>query len=82
MTKPQLHSLPSASRSNQRPPANGSMMASVAIVSPMWWLSSGHHVLKPAVKTSNARSGVALTVMLRRAATVVSVMSPPSRPRA
>ena len=57
VTKPQSHSLPSASRSNQRPPARGSMIASAAIALPMWWLSSGHQVLKPAVKTSNARSG-------------------------
>ena len=35
VTKPQSHSWPSASRSNQRPPANGSITTSTAIVSPM-----------------------------------------------
>ena len=57
------------------------MKTSTAIVSPMWWLSIGHQELKPAVKTSNARSGEALTVTLRvTAERVASVIDPPSRP--
>src|SRR4051812_24889603 len=35
----------------------------------MWWDASGHHVLIPAVKTSNARSGGACTRTLWRTAT-------------
>ena len=81
VTKPHSHSAPSASRSNQRPPARGSIATSTAIVSPMWWLSIGDQVLKPAVNTSKARSGDACTVTLRLTEVrVASVIDPPSRP--
>ena len=38
-TRPQSHSAPSGARSNQRPPARGSMTTASGSASPMWWLS-------------------------------------------
>ena len=50
----QSRSLPSTPRSNQRPPACGSITASAQSTAPMWCGSSGHQREKPAVKTSKA----------------------------
>ena len=68
ITRPHSHSVPSAARSNHRPPAFGSTTASTASFSAMWCVASGHHVDMPSVKSVNARSFGASTTMLRRTA--------------
>src|SRR6185436_18198114 len=65
-TLPTSHSAPSAARSNQRPPAWGSITIVSGSTAPMWWLLLGHHRPIPAVKVSKARLCGTATLTLRR----------------
>ena len=70
-TRAHVHSLPSTPLSEIRPPTRGSNTVSLSSASRRW-CSGGHHVPISAVKTVNARSGVASTTIDVRTAVVLA----------